>query len=489
MDNQTAGLIIALNHQWHLGDRIGGGGFASVYRAWAEGQGPSVIKLIPKYPGAERELLFEDLSGVPNIVPVVETGEWDEHWVLVMPEAEKSLSDHLDEQGGRLTVDDAVAALIDIVEALVEIGGRVVHRDLKPQNILLLNGNWCLADFGIAKYAEVTTATNTMKGAKTAPYAAPEVWRDETATSATDVYALGVVAYELLTGRLPFPGPDFRRQHIEDPVEPMSGVPLKLSSLVEECLYKSSQARPLPQNLLERLRTSRAEASPAALQLQAANASAVQKIAEQRRIESVARAEAEHRQQLQQDAEQSLDRILGLLRRQIADNAPTAQFSDDPAGKLWRLDLGALGVDHVRQVIERIDGIPFDVVAFAQIYAVGSKDPDGYRGRSHSLWYCDAYTPDAFRWYETAFFGLILSNMDGFEPFALGPAHPDVIYALGTGVHHTNLARPFVAIDQGNENVFVDAWIAWFAQAAQGALIRPRRMPESDPRGSWRQRA
>ena len=481
MDNQTAGLIITLNHQWHLGDRIGGGGFASVYRAWAEGQEPSVIKLIPKDPGAERELLFEDLNGVPNIVPVIETGEWDDHWVLVMPEAERSLRDHLDEQGGRLTVDDAVAALIDIVEALVEIAERVVHRDLKPQNILFLNGSWCLADFGIAKYADVTTATNTMKGAKTAPYAAPEVWRDETATSATDVYALGVVAYELLTGRLPFPGPDFRRQHIEDPVEAMSGVPLKLSSLVEECLYKSSQARPLPRNLLERLRTSRAEASPAALQLQAANASVVHQIAEQRRIESVARAEAERRHKLYQVAEQSLARILDLLRRQIEDNAAAAQFSDDPGGKLWRLDRGTLEVQNLRNVSAPLDGIPFDVIAWTQIGVYQPRSADGFVGREHSLWYCDFREPQAFRWYETSFFALGQIHVQGFQPFALVPHSPHIGPALMQVQQSLQLARPFTGIDQGDEDDFIERWIAWFAQAARGELVYPRRLPEADP--------
>ena len=112
------------------------------------------------------------------MVPILDRGECGDYWVLVMSRAEKSLRGHLDEMGGRLTVNEAVSVLIDISEALVTVEGPdVVHRDLKPENVLLLDGRWCLADFGIARYAEATTASDTWKGAKTAAYAAPEQWR------------------------------------------------------------------------------------------------------------------------------------------------------------------------------------------------------------------------------------------------------------------------------------------------------------------------
>jgi serine/threonine protein kinase len=69
-----------------------------------------------------------------------------------------------------------------------------------------LDGRWCLADFGISRYAEATTAPDTRKLAWTPAYAAPEQWRAEPASAATDVYALGVIAYELLAGIRPFRG-------------------------------------------------------------------------------------------------------------------------------------------------------------------------------------------------------------------------------------------------------------------------------------------
>ncbi len=131
-----------------------------------------------------------------------------------------------------------------------------MHRDVKPQNVLLLEGRWCLADFGIARYAEASTAPDTRKFAMSMPYAAPERWRGERATAAADVYSLGVIAHEVIVGALPFPGPsehDFREQHLHAEPPPLPGATTRLASLVEECLFKAPQSRPTPTNLLVRL--------------------------------------------------------------------------------------------------------------------------------------------------------------------------------------------------------------------------------------------
>ena len=251
--------VIKLEQEWRLGKLLAAGGFAKVYMAMSKSDAPAVVKLIPKTPGAQRELLLENLNSVPNVVPVLESGEWDGYWVLVMPRAEKSLRAHLREMGGRLSVDAVIQVLVDITEALVAMEGNIVHRDIKPENVLLLDGRWCLADFGIARYAEATTAPDTHKYSKTPPYAAPEQWREERASSFTDIYALGVMTYEMLAGQRPFAGPDvhdYRTQHLEVTPQPIEGIPASLQSLVNECLYKGPQARPGPQNLLARLKAS-----------------------------------------------------------------------------------------------------------------------------------------------------------------------------------------------------------------------------------------
>ena len=294
-----------------------------------------------------------------------------------------------------------------------------MHRDIKPENILLLDGRWRLADFGIARYTEATTAPDTLKYSMSRAYAAPEQWRGERASSATDVYALGVVAYELLAGRLPFQGVDLRQQHLEDTPETISGIPDRLRSLVNECLYKGPEARPRPQNLLARLQGSMQAASAAASRLQQANALAVQRKAEDERQQSAAQVEAERRRTLRAAAEQSLETALALLHQQIADNAPAVRAAGSPP-RSWALNDATLRVGTITVAVPKPDErmqLPFDVVAHTSISLSVPRDRYGYTGRSHSLWYCDAQHEGGFRWYETAFmitFGG--SERRGFAP-------------------------------------------------------------------------
>ena len=168
---------------------------------------PSWCRKLPEQSGS---LLFVDLEGALHVIPVLDSGEDAEHDVLVMARAETSLQAHL-RQRGALPEAEVVDILRDIATALEDLDGRVVHRDLKPENVLYLNGEWCLADFGISRYAEASTAEDTRKFAMTPQYAAPEQWRWEHATSAADVYAFGVMAYELLTGNVARPRPRFPR--------------------------------------------------------------------------------------------------------------------------------------------------------------------------------------------------------------------------------------------------------------------------------------
>ena len=237
IDSET----IELRRKWNIGPEITKGGFGRIYDAKDEDGLQAVIKLVPKAPGASRELLFEPISGYPNIIPILDYGEWGDYYILVMPLAEKSLRQYLSETGGKLTTDKSLGILIDVAEALAGLQRDVVHRDLKPDNILLYQDHWCLADFGIARYAEATTAPDTHKYACTAPYAAPEQWRGERATPATDVYAFGVTAFELLQDHRPFPGPDrsdYREQHLSQAPPSLMGCSPSIATLVTECLYK-----------------------------------------------------------------------------------------------------------------------------------------------------------------------------------------------------------------------------------------------------------
>jgi len=109
---------IQLQRTWILDQEIAQGGFGKIYAARGEQDEPAVVKLIPKAPGASRELLFESIASHPNIIPIWDTGERESFYVLVMPRAEKSLRQHLLEAGGKLTLQESLAILIDVAEAL-----------------------------------------------------------------------------------------------------------------------------------------------------------------------------------------------------------------------------------------------------------------------------------------------------------------------------------------------------------------------------------
>jgi len=478
MDSITIG-----DRDWRLGQQLGVGGFGRVYEATSSDGSNAVAKLVPKAPGASRELLFEHLENPSNIVPILATGETETHYVLIMPRADKSLREHILEHQGRLTVDEALVVLSDIASALASLESSVVHRDLKPENVLLLEDRWCLADFGIARYAEATTAPDTHKYAWTPAYASPEQWRAERASAATDVYAFGVMAYEMLEGRLPFSGPDFRDQHLKAPVPTISDCPPSLTSLINECMFKAPAARPTPANILARLQAGRRTASPAGAKLQQVNKGVVEQRSHEVTLASAQKSVDETRSELYNAASLSLARVKDLLREAATDNAPAANVS---AGKELSIQLGSglLRVSPVAMAppdsLAAFDYLaPFDVIAFATVEARKPRDRYGYEGRAHSLWFCDAQTEGVYRWYELAFMVQpLVPERFSVDPFALPPTDKQAAECLTPVMTVRQVAWQPVAFDQGDEARFVERWLGWFAAAADGSLAHPSSMPE-----------
>ncbi|SFK51101.1 serine/threonine protein kinase [Geodermatophilus ruber] len=494
-----SGDVIQLSRRWALGEQLGKGGFGRVFAATAEDRTSAAVKLVPKEPGASREMLFVDLpgghDGVRNVVPVLDSGETDSHYAIVMPLAAESLRDRLESVSGPMPLEEALAALTDVATALADLDGRVVHRDLKPENVLLIDGSWCLADFGISRYTEAATATDTHKWSGTAEYLAPERWRSERATAATDVYALGVMAFELMSGELPFPGPDtadFRDQHLHADPPQLAGAPRRLAALVEECLYKAPGARPSPTNLLARLqRAADNGLSPGA----AALAGAYQQEVGRRRAEEVAASRAlseqERRRELTEAARRSLRGISSALLEVVNDIAPGVICEQRP-DRGWTVQLGRarLGLsDATPHSGGKWGSWPppaFDVIAHATISVHVPPDRFGYEGRSHSLYFCDAERRDAYGWYETAFMvSPLLPKRGRQDPFALPPGEP-AAQALGNGINEFQVAWPFTKLVTGEVEEFIDRWVGWFAAAVDGQVARPSTMPEGRPEGSWR---
>jgi hypothetical protein len=474
---------------WKLGDQLNRGGMGQVFEAEASDP-PAVVKLVPKAPGAERELLFANPEGVPNVVPIWDEGEWNGYLFIVMPRADCSLAAYLAEHG-TLSADEALMVLTDISDALIGLDGQVVHRDLKPDNILMLAGRWCLADFGIARYADATTAAETRKWAMTPAYAAPEQWRHERATSATDIYAVGVIAYELLTGELPFAGPadeDFREAHLHEQPPDIPSVPPVLASLVSDCLNKSPAARPKPSDFKARVeRAAKPPASAGLASLLSANSAEAQRRARAAAETSHQLSEAEQREALLSDAARSYRAISDAVFEAVEAAAPSADAWRDPDVRNWRITLGRAKLEmtprHAPQPWSPA-GL-FDLVLVGTVAVSVEGDRYGYRGRAHSLWFADAQQAGTYQWFETGFeLMALMAQVSEFQPFPLDGGD-DAALALLPGVHTHQVAWPFTPLTLGDLDDFIGRWAGWLAAASNGLLQRVSG-DGGNAQGSWR---
>ncbi|GAA4259826.1 serine/threonine-protein kinase [Dactylosporangium darangshiense] len=179
-----------------------------------------------------------------HLVPLLDVGRRETSLLLVMPVAAESLADRI-QRSGPGNSEATIEIIRQIALGLQELAAlNIVHRDIKPANVLMLDGRWCLSDFGTARRLDVATATLTWMGTGTLDYKAPELFTGAPELPATDLYALGCVAYEVLTGEKAFPGPDFREQHqTQVPALPDDCAPA-LRALILDLLCKRPGGRP-----------------------------------------------------------------------------------------------------------------------------------------------------------------------------------------------------------------------------------------------------
>jgi len=480
---------------WKLGKEIGGGGFGVVYEAVSQEDKKKVaIKLIPKSKGARRELLFEDLSDAENIVNIIATGEYEERYFIVMDLASISLRDVL--RKGSISTEDSMAVIRDIAKALESIRNRVVHRDIKPDNILQLENAWCLSDFGIARFIEQTTSTETFKRAHSAPYTAPERWRGERATPASDVYSLGITAYEILEGKLPFIGSDLGAMHQNSPIPPFSdNIDHRLAKLVSSMLSKTPQMRPTPSRILEIIASIGApsEATLPAELVALQNASKVlsslrqqeEAEAEKRRLTVSARTDFIAESKLKMNNE------LQHLKDTLEANAAEGKVVRDPSGVFfansnsWDFSLG--GAEIAIKEVSGLDpmssdgaNLPFDVTAYTTIKLI----INGNVVRSHSIWFSDMISQGDYGCYEVAFME-IFTNDHNHQPFALLPTDSGVNTVFRPVIGGYQMARNPLRIED-SQGDFVSRWVQYLVAAVDGSYRQPSEMPEEPIRQNTR---
>jgi serine/threonine-protein kinase len=208
---------MSLNGRYRLEARIASGGMSTVYRALDETLERQVaIKLMNREVASDSDQLerfrrearaVAQLSH-PHIVGVIDAGEDDSRPYIVFEYVEgETLKDRI-RRLGRLPITESVAYAIEIARALGAAHARhIVHRDVKPQNVLIdQEGSAKVTDFGIARTLEEEGLTADGRVLGTTDYVSPEQALGHQVTGQSDLYSLGVVLYEMLTGEVPFRG-------------------------------------------------------------------------------------------------------------------------------------------------------------------------------------------------------------------------------------------------------------------------------------------
>lgn len=248
-----------IQERYEIIGRIGSGGMADVYKAKDHKLNRFVAVKVLKQEFREDKAFIskfrveaQSAAGLahPNIVNVYDVGEDHGISYIVMELVEGiTLKEYIDKKG-RLAVREATSIAIQVsmgLEAAHRNG--IVHRDVKPQNIIIsTDGKVKVTDFGIARAVSENTIHSDVMGS--VHYASPEQARNGYVSNRSDIYSLGIVMYEMVTGRVPFDGDStvaVAIQHLQDEMDPPSkyapNLPISLEKIIQKCTQKSPDRR------------------------------------------------------------------------------------------------------------------------------------------------------------------------------------------------------------------------------------------------------
>lgn len=463
------------------------GGFGEVFLGMAPDGKPVAIKRlkVTATEAAHRELRIADLltgKKFSHVMPFYDAGQDAEsdRYYIVMPKAEYSLAQKVD-RIGLMQEKEVIQILQEVASGLIEVG-ILVHRDLKPGNVLYYKSSWRVADLGIARFVEDLTSLRTLKGCLSPPFAAPEQWRLERATHATDVYALGCIGYFLLEGTLPFLGPneeDFCEQHLHKEPPSAHNCRPALQSIIMMMLRKAPESRPSLDRISGLfgslyLSSNDIEATNNFSVLAAAGANVTRKQAEEEARRSQEESERERRIALAGEAKSLFNKIRKTLFENIIKAAPPVEVENESKLSLgeailfMRLTGNTSGYD-----TNQCTDSEWDVVLGGEI-CVRQEDPP-YIWCS-SLWYSKLSPSDDYRWREVSYFGGGLSNKPSYEPYSL-PNIADADRAAGRSAGAPQIAFGPHPIDDEDLSGFEERWASRFAEAVDGKLLKPRYLP------------
>ena len=247
-----------VNNRYEILKTIGEGGMANVYLAHdtildrdvaikvLRGDLANDDKFVRRF---QREALSASSLSHPNIVEIYDVGEDDGDYFIVMEYGPGKNLKQLLKRRGSLTVEEVVDIMLQITSAMsVAHDNLIIHRDLKPQNILIMDdGGVKITDFGIAMALNATQLTQTNSAMGSVHYFPPEQANGKGATLKSDVYSLGIMMYELLTGELPFRGDnavEIALKHLKEPIPSIRDTHPLIPQSVENVIIKATAKNP-----------------------------------------------------------------------------------------------------------------------------------------------------------------------------------------------------------------------------------------------------
>lgn len=251
-----------LDGRYLIQSLVGVGGMANVYRGVDEKTGNAIAVKVLKEEFLDNEELvrrFKNESKAisildhPNIVKVYDVSVTDRLQYIVMEYVDGiTLKEYLKQRGGALTWKETVHFATQVLGALQHAHSKgIIHRDVKPQNIMLLaDGSIKMMDFGIARFSRAQSQTVSDKAIGSVHYISPEQAKGDKTDARTDLYSVGVMLYEMLSGRLPFDGDgavSIAIMQISDKAKPLAqvapNVPEGLRQITEKAMEKDPAKR------------------------------------------------------------------------------------------------------------------------------------------------------------------------------------------------------------------------------------------------------
>src|SRR5574344_2079309 len=250
-----------INDRYEILKNIGEGGMANVYLAQdaildrfvaikvLRGDLANDEKFVRRF---QREALSASSLSHPNIVEVYDVGEDNGVYYIVMEYIDGKHLKHLLKRRGKLTVNEAIDIMLQVTEGMAHAhDSYIIHRDIKPQNIMILDsGIVKITDFGIAMALNSTQLTQTNSVMGSVHYLPPEQASGKGATIKSDIYSMGILMYELLTGKLPYRGDnavEIALKHLKEPLpdikKELPDLPQSVANIVIKACAKNPKNR------------------------------------------------------------------------------------------------------------------------------------------------------------------------------------------------------------------------------------------------------